>query len=63
MTWGIGGEVMNYKTKVQTILRKAFNKSELTVDRFDLSKLQKDIIELLKQKEDSIFNLRLKRVI
>ena len=63
MTWGIGGEVMNHKTKVQTILRKAFNKSELTVDRFDLSELQKDIIELLKQKEDSIFNLRLKRVI
>lgn len=63
MTWGIGGEVMNHKTKVQTTLRKAFNKSELTVDRFDLSKLQKDIIELLKQKEDSIFNLRLKRVI
>ena len=63
MTCGIGGEVMNHKTKVQTILRKAFNKSELTVDRFDLSKLQKDIIELLKQKEDSIFNLRLKRVI
>ena len=63
MTWGIGGEVMNHKTKVQTILRKAFNKSELTVDRFDLSELQRDIIELLKQKEDSIFNLRLKRVI
>lgn len=54
---------MNHKTKVQTILRKAFNKSELTVDRFDLSELQRDIIELLKQKEDSIFNLRLKRVI
>ena len=54
---------MNHKTKVQAILRTAFNKSELTVDRFDLSKLQKDIIELLKQKEDSIFNLRLKRVI
>lgn len=63
MTWGIGGEVMNHKTKVQTILRKAFNKSELTVDGFDLTQLQKNIIELLKQKEDSIFNLRLKRVI
>ena len=63
MTWGIGGEVMNYKNKVQAILTKAFDKRELTVDGFDLVKLQKDIIELLKQKEDSIFNLRLKRVI
>lgn len=54
---------MSHKTKVQTILRTAFNKSELTVDGFDLPKLQKSIIELLKQKEDSIFNLKLKRVI
>lgn len=63
MTWGIGGEVMNHKTKVQAILTKAFNKSKLTVDGFDLPKLQKSMIELLKQKEDSIFNLKLKRVI
>lgn len=54
---------MNHKNKVQAILTKAFNKAELTVDGFDLSKLQKNIIELLKQKEDSIFNLKLKRVI
>lgn len=63
MTWGIGGEVMNHKTKVQAILAKAFNKSKLTVDGFDLFKLQKNTIELLKQREDSIFNLKLKRVI
>lgn len=54
---------MNHKTKVQAILTKAFNKSKLTVDGFDLPKLQKSMIELLKQKEDSIFNLKLKRVI
>lgn len=54
---------MNHKTKVQAILAKAFNKSKLTVDGFDLFKLQKNTIELLKQREDSIFNLKLKRVI
>lgn len=63
MTWGIGGEVMNHKTKVQTILAKAFNKTKLTADGFDLTRIQASIIELLKQREDSIFNLRLKRVI
>lgn len=63
MTWGIGGKVMNHKAKVHAILAKAFNKAELTVDGFDLSKLQNNIIELLKQREDSIFNLKLKRVI
>ena len=63
MTWGIGGEVMNHKTKVHAILAKAFNKPRLTVDGFDLIPLQKNIIELLKQREDSIFNLKLKRVI
>ena len=54
---------MNHKTKVHAILAKAFNKPRLTVDGFDLIPLQKNIIELLKQKEDSIFNLKLKRVI
>ena len=54
---------MNHKTKVQTILAKAFNKTKLTADGFDLTRIQASIIELLKQREDSIFNLRLKRVI
>lgn len=39
---------MNHKTKVHAILTKAFNKRELTVDGFDLPKLQKSMIELLK---------------
>ena len=63
MTWGIGGEFMNHKTKVHAILAKAFNKPKLTVDGFDLPRIQASIIELLKQREDSIFNLKLKRVI
>lgn len=63
MTWGIGGEVMSHNNRVQAILTRVLNKSKLTVDGFDLLKLQKSMIELLKQKEDSIFNLKLKRVI
>lgn len=63
MTWRIGGEAMSHKNKVQVILTKTFNKTKLTADGFDLPKLQKSMIELLKQKEDSIFNLRLKKVI
>ena len=54
---------MSHKNKVQVILTKTFNKTKLTADGFDLPKLQKSMIELLKQKEDSIFNLRLKKVI
>ena len=63
MTWRIGGEAMSHKNKVQVNLTKTFNKTKLTADGFDLTRIQASIIELLKQKEDSIFNFKLKRAI